>query len=193
MGLGIFGTSSENRTTATQTDVGATDQAVAANITGQGPTAFGSGAQTVARGTVAQGEARMLSGTGNVADRGMSIYGSPNAQITTSDPAVAQAAFDAYLHLQEANNTTLQDLLNAQALAQATESENLQQILSSQSDIIQAGASQSTSLVGQILSKLGELAESKQTEGESGRNQIVLWVVLGVLAVAALLVWTKRH
>lgn len=42
------------------------------------------------------------------------------------------------------------------------------------------------------LSGLTKLGESNQTGGDSGRNQIILWVVLGVLGLVGLLFYLRR-
>lgn len=42
------------------------------------------------------------------------------------------------------------------------------------------------------FSQLSTLSESKQTEGESGRNQVMLWVVLGVLALMGFIFFWRR-
>lgn len=45
---------------------------------------------------------------------------------------------------------------------------------------------------GQMLGQISSLAESKQTEGESDRNRILMWVALAALAVVALIFWRQR-
>ena|ERR1044071_1883704 len=79
---------------------------------------------------------------------------------------------------------TLADVLHGQAQAETDRTASLQSLLSNQSD-------QSSTLLESIGKQLSALAENKQTEGDSGRNKIVLYVVLAVLAVIGLLIWRK--
>lgn len=44
---------------------------------------------------------------------------------------------------------------------------------------------------GDAINKITDLAENKQTDGESGKNKIVLYVVAGVLALVAFIFWKK--
>lgn len=54
-----------------------------------------------------------------------------------------------------------------------------------------AGAAQSQEQLGSLLESLASLAEEKQTTDEDRKNKIVLWVSLGVVALAALLIWKR--
>lgn len=51
---------------------------------------------------------------------------------------------------------------------------------------------QQTNTLGQVLTEISSLAESKQTEGEAGRNKIMMWVALAALAVVAIMFWRQR-
>jgi len=59
-------------------------------------------------------------------------------------------------------------------------------------DLARSALESSRDIFGQALSQIGSLAESKQTEGEAGRNKIMMWVALAALAVVAIVFWRSR-
>jgi hypothetical protein len=59
-------------------------------------------------------------------------------------------------------------------------------------ETLQGASAQTSSIVEAVLGKLTELAQSKQTDGESGRNMVILWIALGLLAVVGILFWRKH-
>lgn len=51
---------------------------------------------------------------------------------------------------------------------------------------------QTASIIDKVLANLTDLAESKQTEGESKRDSKVLWIALGLLAVVGIYFWGRK-
>ncbi len=67
----------------------------------------------------------------------------------------------------------------------------LQTVGSNLSEALNAQGDAGKQTLDSVLTKLSDLAESKQTDGESGKNKIVLYVVAGVLALLAFLFYRK--
>lgn len=106
--------------------------------------------------------------------------------ITQSDPEVLKSALAKVSELAQLQSATLSEYLKQY-------NENFDEYLSKQTETASAAAQSQSGLVEKFLGKVSELAESKQTEGESGRNKTVLYVVLGLfLAAAAVLIFRRR-
>jgi hypothetical protein len=141
------------------------------------------------QGTLAYGEYAMALGIGASSNRatgsGVSTSGAPivlggkggNASYSystvTNDPNVAIVAL-------RQNKKLADSFLSAMKL----KDETLADVLAEQQDSMGASQDKTNAL-------LASLAESKQTEGESGRNKIVLYVVLATLALVGWIFWRK--
>ncbi len=62
-------------------------------------------------------------------------------------------------------------------------------------EIVDAGAAntdKTSSLVTDVLKRMTDLSLSAQTGGDSERNKIILWIVLGVLTLLGVVFWRSR-
>lgn len=122
--------------------------------------------------TAARDEAVALGGTGNKNIIGADASGENNTvnsgTLSGNKDSTITVGYDAG-QFQTALQTVGSNLTNALSAQSAAGSETLEN----------------------VLGKLTDLAESKQTDGESGKNQIVLYVVLAVLAVVAWIFYRK--
>lgn len=134
-------------------------------VTDQGVATRG-GNTTLGEEVLALGtNARLQAGGIQVAGGGKGSTTTTN--ITTSDPDVLREALEFADRQSSGFTDTLQDLLNAQG-------------------------SQTQGILDAVLGQLASLAESKQTEGESGRDKIIMWIALGLFAVVAIFFWRRR-
>tara|TARA_R110000868_G_scaffold4437_1_gene27941 strand:- start:78 stop:506 length:429 start_codon:yes stop_codon:yes gene_type:complete len=69
--------------------------------------------------------------------------------------------------------------------------ETISDIGSTLTKSIAAQADAGNSALDASLSKLSDLAMTKATDGESGKNNIVLYIALGALALVAFIFWRK--
>ena len=109
--------------------------------------------------------------SGNVSDGAFGIRAGKNAKVNVtfaSDPGVLNS-------LLGQQTKTLSDLLGG--------------INSANSGVNNALAGGLSS----ILDKITGLAESKQTDGESGKDQRIVWIVVAVLAVVAIIFWRRKR
>lgn len=172
---GLFGIDS-TKTTSTSEDsrTGGTDQAVVAHkgAIGEHPLSVNSGVNAavsqsnINEGTVGGNRIGGTSGGQSNVNTGISLQGSKDSSFTLQN--VDSDVITSFGH-------TLRDVLE-------TQSSGLGDVLNRQNEA-------STGLLSQIGDKISALAESKQTEGDSGRNKIILYVVGGVLLVIALAVF----
>jgi len=68
----------------------------------------------------------------------------------------------------------------------------VQDISGQNSDSLSAAVQGMGDQLKSAFTQLAALGESKQTEGDSGRNKIILYVVLGVLALVGLIFFLRR-
>ncbi|MBC8002339.1 MAG: hypothetical protein H7X97_07095 [Opitutaceae bacterium] len=95
--------------------------------------------------------------------------------MTTSDPAVTANAFNAIAGLTEGFNASLASVLDK----------------ANQSTAATTAASGAN--LDKVLASLAPLAESKQTEGASGQNKTVLYIVVAIaIAIAAAFIFRKK-
>lgn len=60
------------------------------------------------------------------------------------------------------------------------------------SNTVTTALEQTSTTVKDALDKISKLSESAQTGGDSGRNQIILYVVFGVLALLGMVVYWRK-
>ena len=128
------------------------------------------------KSTVAQGGSLLLGkGSNYVAPGSLNFAGAKGDIIfnTSADEDIITAALDKLGDLNSNYNANLQNIFDQAAAANA------------------AAAAASGGNLDKVLSTLTPLAESKQTDGESGRNNVVLWVFLAIAAVAGIYFWRK--
>ena len=90
--------------------------------------------------------------------------------ITTTDPAVLQSI----------------DALGT------NQSETLTNFLRDASRSSSEAADSTNSFLDKVLGKVGDLAENKQTGGESGQSRTVLYVVLAIVLGVVVYFWPKK-
>lgn len=120
---------------------------------------------------------KQVGGGSNALDSG-AVQAGGNAHVDYTNQNVDTAVIAAF-------GGTLRDVLGTQSAAAQAQSTTLAQLVSDQAD-------QSRNLFSDIGAKISDLAKNQQTGGETDRNKIILYVVLGVLALLGLVAWIKR-
>lgn len=160
---GIFGSGDKVQST-TNTQVGASEDA---------QQAYGAQSQTAKDDAVVLGGYGNRNVIGNDASQGQGII---------NQGALAIGGYGN--NLSNAAITVGYDAAQFQNALQSVGS-NLSNALNSQS-----AAGQST--LNSVLDRISTLAENRQTDGDSSRNKIVLWIVLGVLALVGFVFTRKK-
>jgi hypothetical protein len=173
--LNPFGDTSAGNSTSASSDerIIQTDSAAArdqgAAILGDGVAISGAGAVgAAASGQAAQGQAITAK------DEAIAQGGQGNKNIIGTDLSGNSLG----------SGATLQVGYNASDLNSA-----LSNVGSTLTTAISQQSSAGKTSLDAVLSRVADLAESKQTSGDSGRNNIILYVVLGVLALLGVFIW----
>jgi len=162
---------SESKTTETQT--GASDQARIVSGKGAVLTESGSLALT-GKGSTYLSPGSLQVGAKGQLNTGLQLSNvGGDVTFTSSDPGVLAMALDRISELSSTNAAAIENLASksAQAASEAIEA--------------------SKANLDDLLANIASLSENRQTDGEAGKNKIVLYVVLAVLALLGLLLWRK--
>ena len=174
MGFGsFFDTSSSS--SSTDARVGAADQGVVTQGKGTASArdmgkALGAGAKLLEKNAVD------VSGNKGTINSGLQVSTKGNVVINDTAPIASLASQFA-------------DTLKA---ITSQESDLLQNITSKSSDALTSALSQQSSQASDALGKVSDLSANAQTGGDTDRNKIILYVVLGVLALLGVVFYVKR-
>jgi len=178
-GMGIFGSGDKTNTTnqSDQRQAGS-DQAIVQRDSSQAGGVANSSASGGSNAVGAGGRYNQASGVGSTlinAEAGSvhDVHGNLTNQNVDTDVI---AAFGG----------TLRDILGTQSAASQAQSATLAGIVSDQ-------ATASQNLFSDIGAKISDLAKNQQTGGETDRNKIILYVVLGLLGLLGFFTFVTRR
>lgn len=147
----------------------------------QAALAYGKGSQV---GTVNVGPKGKMQ-TGGLDVSGATVGKGGTLALTFNDPSAFQ---DALQVVEDVTNKNT-DALNA---ALSASGDTLNAALSASGDQLNQALQATSDQIKTALGQIAGLTESSQTGGDSGRNKIILWIVMGLLGLVGLIFYFRR-